>query len=240
MKRHRKQFLLAGAAALILATGVGLAGRASAHGPMGGGHGGFGRGFLEPGGLKGAHDQALAAALGVSVDKLTAAQEKVASERLGQAVKDGRLTQEQADLMTAGRKLAGSIDRQAIAAEVLGLSKADLEKALKEGKTLKELAADAKLDGSALREKMQTAMKAAVADAVKAGTITQAQADALQTAGAKMGGGRLGRFGHGGGAGHGRGFGRGAVPGPGEGPATDGGPDDASFAPGQGFMGGDL
>ena len=91
-----------------------------------------------------------------------------------------------------------------------------------------------------LREKMQTAMKAAVADAVKAGTITQAQADALQTAGAKMGGGRLGRFGHGGGAGHRRGFGRGAVPGPDDGPATDGGPDDASFAPGQGFMGGDL
>lgn len=239
MKFHRKQLFLAGGVALVLAAGAGLAGRVSAHGPFGGGRGGFGRGFLEPGGFKGAHDQALAEALGISADKLAAAQEKVAADRLAQAVKDGRLTQAQADLMTAGRKLAASIDRQAVAAEVLGLSKADLDKALKDGKSLRDLAADAKLDRDALRDKLQTAMDAAVAKAVKDGTLTQAQADALKAARDKAGpGGFLGRFGHG--RGFGKGFGRGETPGPDEGPAPEGGPDGALFALGTGLQDGNL
>ncbi len=238
MTIHRKQLFIAGGVALVLAAGAGLVGRASAHGPFGGGRGGFGRTFLEPGGLKGAHDQALADALGISADKLTTAQEKVAAERLAQAVKNGTLTQEQADLMTASRKLARSIDRQAIAAQVLGMSKADLEQALKDGKTLKDLAEAADLDESALREKMQAAIEAATADAVKAGTITQAQADALAAAGGRMG--WRGHFGHGRGFGPGRGPGRGVGPAPDEGAAPEGGPNDARFSPGGGFMGGDL
>ena len=162
----------------------------------------------------------------------------MAAERLAQAVKNGTLTQEQADLMTASRKLARSIDRQAIAAQVLGMSKADLDQALKDGKTLKDLAEAADLDESALREKMQAAIEAATADAVKAGTITQAQADALAAAGGRMG--RRGHFGHGRGFGPGRGPGRGVGPAPDEGAAPEGGPNDARFAPGGGFMGGDL
>ena len=203
MKFHRKPILIVGGLALLLAAGTGLAGRALAEGPGGfghGGRGGFGRQFLEPGGFKGAHDQALADALGVSLDKLQAAQEKVAAERLAQAVKDGKLTQEQADLMTAGRKLAATVDRQAIAAQVLGMSKAELQKALEEGQTLRELAEAKDLDRDTLQEKMQAAMDAAVADAVKAGTITQAQADALKEARDERGKG----WGPMGGRGHGR------------------------------------
>lgn len=236
MTIHRKQLFIAGGVALVLAAGAGLAGRASAHSPFGGGRGGFGRAFLEPGGLKGAHDQALADALGISADTLTAAQEKVAADRLAQAVKDGRLTQEQSDLMTAGRKLARSIDRQAVAAEVLGISKPELAKALEAGKTLRDLADEADLDRDALQDKMKAAMDSAVADAVKAGTITQAQADALKAAGGEMG--RHGRFG--GGRGFGRGSGRGIIPAPDEGYAPEGGASDARFAPDRGFMGGDL
>lgn len=250
MKFHRKPILIVGGALLLLAAGAGLAGRARAEGPGGfehGRHGGFGRMFLEPGGFKGQHDQALAEALGVSVEKLQAAQEKVATERLAQAVKDGRLTQEQADLMTAGRKLAATVDRQAIAAQVLGMSEAELQKALEEGKTLRQLAEAKGLDRDALQEKMQAAMDAAVADAVKAGTLTQAQADALKAARDERGKG----WGPMGGRGHGRGhgFGRGGWGRPGQGTAPEGGavPEgqgqgsqgDASFiAPG--FGGGDL
>jgi hypothetical protein len=82
-------------------------------------------------------------------------------------------------------------------------------------------------------------MEAAVAKAVKDGTLTQAQADALKAARDKAGpGGFLGRFGrrHG----FGKGFGRGEIPGPEEGPAPDGGPDGALFAPGAGPTDGDL
>ena len=241
MTFHRKQFFIAGGVALVLAAGAGLAGRAMAHGPLGG-PGGLGRGFLERGGLKGQHDQELAEALGVSVEKLQAAQDKVAAAGLAQAVKDGRLTQEQADLMTAGRKLAATVDREAIAAQVLGLSKDELTKALEEGKTLRELAAAADLDHDALQEKMQAAMDAAVADAVKAGTITQAQADALKEAKGRMGpGGPLGGRGFGRGHGFGRGgFGRGEMPAPGEGQAPESGSGDASWFGRGGPAGSDL
>ena len=49
------------------------------------------------------NDKHLADALGITVDELNAAQEKAAAARLAQAVTDGRLTQEQADLVTASR-----------------------------------------------------------------------------------------------------------------------------------------
>lgn len=251
MKFHRKPILIVGSALLLLAAGTGLAGRALAHGPGGfgaGGHGGFGRQFLEPGGFKGAHDQELAEALGVSVEKLQAAQEKVAAAGLAQAVKDGKLTQEQADLMTAGRKLAATVDREAIAAQVLGMSKDELTKALDEGTTLRELAEAADLDRDALHEKMQAAMDAAVADAVKAGTITQAQADALKAAREQRGKGwgPMGGRGFGRGHGFGRGgfgpggFGRGEMPAPGEGQTPEGGSGDASWFNRGGPAGSDL
>ena len=52
-------------------------------------------------------DQYLADALGISLDDLTEAKETVAMAALEQAVADGKLTQEQADLILARRAISG-------------------------------------------------------------------------------------------------------------------------------------
>jgi hypothetical protein len=133
------------------------------------GHGGFfGHG---PGG---ADDEALAAALGITVEELQAARQKVAAERLAQAVEDGYLTQEQANTMLAMQALKGYIDREAIMAQVLGLSVDELAAAREDG-TLRDLLAN--ITPADLQERMSAAAEAAVAQAVADNVITQEQAD---------------------------------------------------------------
>jgi hypothetical protein len=79
--------------------------------------------------LKGANldqDKLLADALGISVEKLQAAQETAAKARLAQAVTDGRITQEQADQITAERALQKYISDK-------GFFKSAVESAVKDG-----------------------------------------------------------------------------------------------------------
>lgn len=97
-------------------------------------------------------------ALGVSVEELNAAYAKLRSENLADLVESGKLTQEQADLMSAHEALMQS----------------------------EEFQADVK-----------AGIEAAIQNAVKAGTISQAQADALlaqleSSNGLGMGFGRMG------------------------------------------------
>lgn len=180
---QRKLMLSLAAAAVAVIGTVAVARTALAHGPGGfggpGGLGGHGFGGLGAGDERGAH---LAEALGISVDALKAAQLKALEKGLAAAVADERLTQAQADLMLAGAKLNGAIDRQAIMAEALGLSVADLEAARAAGKTMRDLLDDADLDAAALRDKLTAATEAAIAKAVADGVITQAEADALKAA----------------------------------------------------------
>lgn len=93
---------------------------------------GFGRG---PGfGIGGADfDALLADALGISVEDLQAAQQKVYSDRLAQMVADGVLTQEQADLMQAYQTVEGYVDYAAIQESVQGFYQAAIDKALADG-----------------------------------------------------------------------------------------------------------
>lgn len=55
------------------------------------------------GGMMGDHQAYLAEALGITVEELQAAQEKAHAAMIAQAVEDGVITQEQADLMAAGQ-----------------------------------------------------------------------------------------------------------------------------------------
>lgn len=59
-------------------------------------------------------DKYLADALGITVDALNTAQEKAQAAELAQAVTDGRMTQEQADLVTAKRALQQYIADQGL------------------------------------------------------------------------------------------------------------------------------
>ena len=97
--------------------------------------GGPGRGGSEGSGID--HEALLASELGISVDELQAAQEEARQAGIDQAVADGNLTAEEADLMQAGHALREYIDHEAIMEDVLGLTMDELKAAREEGVSIK-------------------------------------------------------------------------------------------------------
>ena len=152
----------------------GFHGRVPRDGFHGDFHGDFHHGRPGFDGARGASDEALAEALGISVEELQAAREKVAAERIAQAVEDGILTRDQANTMLAMQALKGYLDRDTLLAEALGVSVEDLQAARAEG-TLSELMGDTTT--AELRENMQAAVEKVVQQAVSDNAITQEQAD---------------------------------------------------------------
>ena len=117
----------------------------------------------------GNYEEALAEALGITVEELQAAYEKAFTAAIEGALDEGILTQEQADDLLSGegfgfrgrhgfRGFGGNMNEYL--AEALGISVADLE--------------------AAQAEAQETVM----AEAVEAGTITQEQADLMNARGA--------------------------------------------------------
>jgi hypothetical protein len=117
-------------------------------------------------------------------------------------LKDGKITQQQADAMKArinageglgfgfGRHHDGSKAGRTLmkdlrtaelnaAASALHMSAAHLKSALRSGKSLTELETQQNVSDSAVKAAMKDAAKGVLDKAVKAGTITQAQADAI-------------------------------------------------------------
>ncbi len=132
-------------------------------------HGGWGRG-----GLRGIdYEKLLADALGITTDQLQAAYETARTAAIEQAVTQGLITREQADEMLVWGGMGGkgfgfpgarrgskdvsssTIDEEALLAKALGVTVDQLQ---------------------AARDKANVA---AIEEAVKAGTITQAQADEM-------------------------------------------------------------
>ncbi len=133
-------------------------------------------------------------------------------QTVDQMLKDGKITQQQADAMkariNAGQGLGFGFGRNEgfkgnhalmkdlktaelnAAASALHMSTADLQSALRSGKSLADLESQQKVSDSALRAAMKDAAKGVLDKAVKAGTITQAQADAIL---ARVGNGTFGR-----------------------------------------------
>jgi uncharacterized protein YidB (DUF937 family) len=191
-----KRILIGGAAALTLAGGLLIsAGPVSAQEapPQRPAKGAWQGSFPHPpmpwvGGLPGgpdgelrsAYQEHLAEALGVSVEDLEAARESAQAAMMEEAVADGRITQEQADLMQAGRALRDYIDKDAIMASALGISVDELNAARDEETGLRELFQGQGLDRQTLRENMKNAMNDILDQAVADGVITQEQADQLQ------------------------------------------------------------
>jgi polyhydroxyalkanoate synthesis regulator phasin len=138
-------------------------------------------------------------------------------QTVDQMLKDGKITQQQADAMkariNAGQGLGfgfgrheGSKGNHALmkdlktaelnaAASTLHMSTADLQSALRSGKSLTDLETQQKVSDSAVKAAMKDAAKGVLDKAVKAGTITQAQADAIL---ARVGNGKFGHHKHGG------------------------------------------
>ena len=121
----------------------------------------------------------LAEALGISVEELQAAREQANQAALDQALAEGIITQEQADQIAVRKDLQSYLDRNALLAEALGMTAEELQAAFDEGKTLSDLLGEQGLDAATVRENVQAAFEAAIAQAVEDGVITQEQADAL-------------------------------------------------------------
>lgn len=189
----------------------------------------------------GGSDEALAAALGITVEELDAAQEAARVALIDQAVADGHLTEAEGEaLKLDGGRLRNSsrygYDKDEFLAEALGISveelnaaeltayEAEIAAAVAAGTITQEQAdlllarraAQNYLDQDALDAAVRSAYENAVAAAVAAGDITQAQADALlaQLATQTFDFGFGGRGGHGGWGGPGGrgGFGLDAMP----------------------------
>jgi hypothetical protein len=137
---------------------------------------------------------ALAKRLGVSVDKLQQTMKDARTDALDQAVKQGLLTQAQADKrkqQSPADRWAGLKDRRQAfvsfgkntmdaVAKVLGMSTDDLLKALRGGKTLADLAKEKNVDQAKIKQIIIDAGKAAVDQAVKDSKLTKERADALK------------------------------------------------------------
>jgi formaldehyde-activating enzyme involved in methanogenesis len=205
---------------------------------------GFGRrGF----GRFGGDSEALAEALGITVEELDAAKQEAREAAIAQAVADGLLTQEQADQLLAsdfgGRGWHFGGDQDTYLAEALGISVEELAAArdqvfadqlavMVEAGMLTQEQADlalarhavqSRLDTDALQAAVQSAYEDAVAQALADGIITQEQADQLLSElNAQSFGFRGFGFGghHGPGRGPGFGFGNGIAPNTGTAPST--------------------
>jgi hypothetical protein len=119
-----------------------------------GGMRGLGHGGKPGFGIDFDHDAIIAEELGVTVEELQAARQAAQDAALEQAVTEGVITAEQAELIRAGRALREYIDQKLLGE--LGLEPADFQSA------------------------MQSAYEDAIQQAVEDGVITSSEAEQLQ------------------------------------------------------------
>ncbi|MDH7487711.1 MAG: hypothetical protein QHJ81_15745 [Anaerolineae bacterium] len=143
--------------------------------------------------------EAIAEALGISVDEYDAAVETAQEKVLEQAVTDGWLTQEQADLLrwrmeqAPGPGLRGMMGKGfgrfgwgigpwgeslvSVAADKLDMSLTDLLTELQDGKSIAEVAKEKGVDPQTIADAYLAEYSENLSEAVEKGRITQKQAD---------------------------------------------------------------
>jgi len=131
------------------------------------------------------YDAFLADELGVTVEELQDARQAAQEGALEQAVAEGVITAEQADLIQAGKALRQYIDPQEILSNALGIDAADIKAAREAGEPLHELFGD--LEPGEIKETLQAAYEEAVQQAIDEGVITESQAEQLQENGFRGG-----------------------------------------------------
>ena len=125
------------------------------------------------------YDAFMAETLGVTVTELQDARQAAQRAGLDQAVAEGVITEEKADLMKARQALRLYIDPKEIITEALGIDLSDLEAARQEGKPLPFLFGELGLEPAEIKEALQSAYEDAVQQAVDDGVITESQAEQL-------------------------------------------------------------
>ena len=135
-----------------------------------------------------------------SPEELQEALQEAAIARIDAAVKDGRLTEEQANEMKERIRSGGGIPflggphgpggpghhhgggprvGMEAAAEYLGLSREELREQFEDGKSLKEIAEDRNKSVDGLKDAMEKAIRADIEKAVDDKRLTQEQADQI-------------------------------------------------------------
>jgi len=171
--KNKNKFIVAGILVFALLV-AGIGGTiAFAQGPTGTGNA-----------LENLYLSSLAQKLGTTVDKLQQAMTSARTDSTAQAVKQGLLTQAQADQIQQrefGRDVQISIAKARLdaAAKTLGMTTTELTTTLKT-KTLLQVATEKNVDVAKLRTAIADAEKAAIDQAVKDGKLTQAQADTMK------------------------------------------------------------
>lgn len=127
------------------------------------------------------YDAYLAEELGVTVEDLQNARQAAHEAALEQAVAEGVISEEQADLILAGKALRQYIDPQEILSEALGIDVADIEAAREAGEPLRDLFGE--MEPAEIKEALQSAFEDAVQQAIDDGVITADQAEQLQEKG---------------------------------------------------------
>lgn len=143
--------------------------------------------------------------LNTTTDKVTKAYQAALASTLADAVKNGQLTQAQADKLKAaaasgqpcqgldgfppkgapgdrppgGQPPAGAMDVQAAIAKALNLTPAQLKADFMNGQTVQQIAGAAGISEQAFEASVVASLTANLDAALKAGTITQAQHDAM-------------------------------------------------------------
>jgi hypothetical protein len=146
----------------------------------------------------GSFKEALADILGISVDEYDAAVEQAQGQVVDEALAEGWLTEEQAELMAwrmaqapnagmrgmgfgklpMGRGIGSLGDKLvSLAADELGLSLTELLTELQDGKSIADVAAEQGVDTQTIVDAYVAKLKADLDEAVAEGDMTQTQAD---------------------------------------------------------------
>lgn len=139
----------------------------------------------EDDGLVGSFLARVAEKLGVSEEELQTAIDEARTETIDEAVAEGTLTEEQgerlqeSDFPFAGRPWHGPphVHVMDAAADVLGMSQADLMEQLRDGNSLAEVAEDQGMSVEDFKTALLDQIQAKLDELVADGTITQEQAD---------------------------------------------------------------
>jgi len=149
--------------------------------------------------------EAIAGVLGIGVDEYDAAVDTARAQVLDEAVTEGLLTEEQAELMQdrmeqgfgpgmmggsyggwhgrgmMGGGMMGGIENSllSVAAKELGMTTDELIAELSDGKTIAQVAGERSVDPQAIADAYMAERSAWLADLVAEGRLTQEQADAM-------------------------------------------------------------
>lgn len=121
----------------------------------------------------------LAEVLGITVSELEVAQEAARDAALAAAIAEGKITEEEAELIEARKALRNYMDKDEMLAKALGLTTDELAAAKDEGKRIPDLLDELGLDEDTFKANMDAAHEEALDQAVSDGVITQDQADEI-------------------------------------------------------------